>query len=49
LQPTTRQICRASSHRDRDDENDELVLTHLLYRLPIWLSSPFSTTKSLKD
>jgi hypothetical protein len=28
LQPAARQICRASSHRDCDDEDYELVLTH---------------------
>ena len=28
LQPAARQICRASSHRDCDNEDYELVLTH---------------------
>src|SRR5262249_61587495 len=39
LKPAARQICRASSHSDRDDEDDDIVAAHCFCLLPV-LGSP---------
>src|SRR5262249_39527687 len=39
LKPAARQICRASSHSDRNDEDDDIVAAHC-FRLLLVLGSP---------